>query len=145
MSHTYVQNALHVVFSTRQREKTIRDPARLWEYTAAICQKLDVHVQAVGGTTDHIHLLIQIPPTIPVAKVVLTVKTDSSKRANQLDWHFAWQKGYAAFSVSASAAPSVIAYIRNQPEHHRKMNFEQEFLALLKKHNVPYDPQYVLG
>jgi putative transposase len=58
---------------------------------------------------------------------------------------FAWQKGYGAFSVSASNVPAVVRYIENQEKHHRKMTFEQEFVALLRKHGVEFDPKYVLG
>src|SRR5208283_1995500 len=64
MSHTYSQNVLHVVFSTKDRQKTISPEfqPRLWAYVAGVCQKLEILVHALGGTEDHIHLLIQVPP-----------------------------------------------------------------------------------
>jgi len=58
---------------------------------------------------------------------------------------FAWQEGYGAFSVSPSNVPQVAAYIAKQAEHHRKMTFEDEFIALLKRHGIEYDPRYVWG
>jgi putative transposase len=80
-----------------------------------------------------------------LAKTVLTVKSNSSRWLRQSVRHFAWQEGYAAFSVSVSLFPTVVRYIRNQEAHHRKMNFEEEFLALLRRHGVEYDPKFVFG
>ncbi len=147
MSHTYSQNVLHVVFSTKGRQKTISldlQP-RLWSYVAGVCKKLDIHVHAIGGIEDHIHLLIQVPPTLPAAKAVLTIKSNSSRWANEQGHKFSWQQGYGAFSVSSSNIPAVVQYIRNQQEHHRKRGFEEEFVALLKKHGVAFDPKFVFG
>ncbi len=94
---------------------------------------------------DHVHLLIELSPTMAVAKAVLLVKSNSSKWMNEAGRSFAWQKGYAAFSVSASNVDAVARYIRDQEAHHRKMSFEEEVVALLKKHNVDFDPEYVFG
>jgi REP element-mobilizing transposase RayT len=94
---------------------------------------------------DHVHLLIQIFATLALAKSVNTLKSNSFKWANDEGFPLAWQKGYAAFSVSASNIPAVVRYIRNQESHHRKMNFETEFLALLRKHNVQFDPKFAFG
>jgi REP-associated tyrosine transposase len=147
MSHSYAQNVLHVVFSTKERRKAI--PAelqpRMWAYVADICKKHEILVHAVGGMEDHIHLLIQVPPTMALAKAVLTMKSNSSRWANEEGHRFAWQHGYAAFSVSASLVPLVVRYIRNQEAHHKRMTFDAEFLAMLKKHGVEYDPKFALG
>lgn len=94
---------------------------------------------------DHIHLLIQIPASLPLAKAVLTIKSNSSRWANEEGHKFAWQQGYAAFSVSASLVPAVVQYIENREVHHRKMSFEDEFIALLKKHGLEFDPKFVFG
>ena len=117
----------------------------MWAYIAGICKNLGMLAHAVGGMTDHAHALIQIPPSLPVAKAVLAIKSNSSKWANEEDHKFAWQQGYAAFSVSASLVPSVVRYIQTQESHHKKMSFEAEFLALLKKHDVDFDPNFVFG
>ncbi|MGC1188736.1 MAG: transposase, partial [Candidatus Acidiferrales bacterium] len=82
---------------------------------------------------------------MPLAKTILLLKSNSSKWMNEQEIRFAWQEGYGAFSVSASNLPAVTKYIRNQEAHHRKITFEQEYLALLKKHGVKFDPKYVLG
>ncbi len=147
MSHTYAQNVVHVVFSTKDRHKLI--PAefqpRIWSYAAGICKKLGILVHAVGGTEDHIHFLIQVPPALALAKAVLAIKSNSSRWANEEGHKLAWQQGYAAFSVSASVVPAVVRYIRDQEAHHRKRSFDDEFLALLRKHGVEFDPQFVFG
>jgi putative transposase len=147
MSHTYTQNVLHVVFSTKDRRKLIHPDfqPRIWAYIAGICQSLGIFVHAVGGMEDHIHFLIQIPPILPLAKAILTIKSNSSRWANEQGHKLEWQRGYAAFSVSASVVPAVDRYIRNQPSHHTKMSFADEFLALLKKHALEFDPRFVLG
>ena len=147
MSHTYAQNVVHVVFSTKDRYKAIHGEFRpkLWAYVTGICRKLDIYVHSIGGMEDHIHLLIQVPPVLTLSKAVATIKANSSRWASEQGHKFAWQQGYGAFSVSASVIPVVVRYIQNQEEHHKKMNFEAEFVALLKKHGVEFDPKYVLG
>ncbi len=147
MSHTYAQNVIHVVFSTKDRRKLL--PAdfrpRMWAYAAGVCKKFDILVLAVGGTEDHIHLLLRIPPTLALAKAVLAIKSNSSRWASEAGHKFAWQQGYGAFSVSSSVVPTVVRYIQNQEAHHRKMSFDVEFLALLKRHGLEFDPKYVFG
>ena len=147
MSHTYAQNVIHVVFSTKDRRKLMPNEfrPRMWAYAAGICKKFDIPVLAIGGTEDHIHFLLQIPPTLAVAKAVLAIKTNSSRWASEEGHKFAWQQGYGAFSVSSSIVPAVIRYIQNQEAHHKKMSFDAEFLALLKKHGMEYDPKFVFG
>ncbi|MBZ5506929.1 MAG: IS200/IS605 family transposase [Acidobacteriia bacterium] len=144
MSHSYSQTIIHLVFSTKDRRKSIPKElqARLWAYIAAICQKNKMFVHAIGGMEDHVHGLIQLPPTLAQAQAVLLIKAYSSKWMGK---GFAWQKGYGVFSVSASNVPAVVRYIENQERHHRKRSFEQEFITLLKKHGVKFDPKYVFG
>ena len=113
MSHTYAQNVIHVVFSTKDRRKTIPEELqpRLWAYTAGVCKNLGILVHAIGGTEDHIHLLFQIPPSLAVAKAVLAIKSNSSRWRNEESHKFAWQEGYGAFSVSHSLLPAAVRYI----------------------------------
>ena len=147
MSHTYAQNVIHVVFSTKDRRKLMSQEfrPRLWAYAAGVCKKLDILVLAVGGMEDHIHFLLQIPPTLALAKAVLAIKSNSSRWASEKGLKFAWQQGYGAFSVSSSNVPVVVRYIQNQEAHHKKMNFDEEFLVLLKKHGIAFDAKYVFG
>jgi putative transposase len=147
LSHSYAQNVIHVVFSTKDRRKTIHEDfqPRLWAYVAGICQNNGMIVHAIGGTEDHVHILMQIPPSLPISKAVLTIKSNSSRWTNDEGHGFAWQEGYGAFSVSHSVVPAVVQYIQNQKTHHKRMGFDAEFLALLKKHAVEFDPKFVFG
>jgi REP element-mobilizing transposase RayT len=147
MSHTYTSNLLHCVFSTKHRAAII--PAdrqeHLWAYLLGIARNMKIKILAIGGTSDHLHLLIALPPTMNLAKAMCDMKANSSKWLNEAGLHFAWQEGYGAFSVSPSRVADVQRYIRNQAEHHKKRNFEQEFVDLLRKSGIPFDEQYVFG
>jgi putative transposase len=138
---------MHVVFSTKDRRRII--PAemkeRLWSYTAGICKRQNIFVHAIGGVEDHIHLLLQFPATIAVSDAIKKIKANSSGWLADEIGKFAWQAGYGAFGVSKSNTASVVKYIKNQEQHHRKMTFEQEFVALLEKHGIEYDSRYVFG
>jgi REP element-mobilizing transposase RayT len=118
---------------------------RLWSYTAGICKRQKVFVHAIGGMEDHIHLLLQFPATIAISEAIKTIKANSSGWMSEETGKFAWQEGYGAFSVSKSNIAVVARYIRNQEKHHRRMTFEDEFIALLEKHGIEYDPKYVFG
>lgn len=131
MSHTYAQNVVHIVFSTKDRKKLLDREFRpkLWGYITGICANLGAYVHSVGGTEDHIHLLIQLPPVLALSKAVATIKANSSRWASEEGRKFAWQQGYGAFSVSASIIPDVLCYIQNQEQHHKKMDFKAELVA----------------
>jgi len=144
MAHTYVQNLVHVIFSAKDRRKLISQDCQpsLWGYMAGICKQQRIFVHEIGGMEDHAHVLFQLPPTWSLSNAVLEIKTSSSRWMGR---SFAWQRGFGAFSVSSSNLDAVIRYIRTQRAHHRKMSFEEEFIALLKKHGVEFDPRYVFG
>lgn len=95
MSHTYAQNVVHVVFSTKDRSKAIHKELRpkLWAYIAGICKSLGVAMDCVGGTEDHVHLLIQVPPILPVAKAVATIKANPSRWTRESGYKLKWQQG----------------------------------------------------
>jgi REP-associated tyrosine transposase len=144
MAHTLVQNHIHVVFSTKERRKTIPAESKqnLWGYIDGVCKNHGIFVHEIGGMEDHLHMLIQLPPTMALSDAILTVKASSSKWMGE---EFEWQRGFGAFSVSRSNVEDVVAYIRNQEAHHKKMTFEQEWIALLKKHGVEFDRARVFG
>ncbi len=140
MAHTYTLQLVHCVFSTKGRSTLIADPPRLWTYMRAIARNCRVNVAAIGGTDNHVHLLIKIPPTDRTADVIRTLKCNSSRWMNEIGHGFAWQDGYAAISVSPSQIPTVVHYIEHQSEHHRTRSFEQEYRTLLQKSGVSFDP-----
>jgi REP element-mobilizing transposase RayT len=97
---------------------------------------------AVGGTADHVHILVSLPGTLSVAKAVQLLKGNSSKWIHETFpklADFTWQQGYGAFSIGISGVEKTAAYIRNQAEHHRKRTFHDEFAAMLRKHGLDYD------
>lgn len=145
MAHTYASNLVHCVFSTKMRANII--PAelqeKLWAYFMGIARNLKIATLAAGGTGNHIHLMFGLPATVTLAEAVGKLKANSSRWMGQHGIAFEWQKGYGAFSVSPSMVATVKAYIRNQPEHHKKRNFEEEFLALLRKSGIPFDETHV--
>ena len=147
MGHAYASNLVHCVFSTKNRQPLILPDVRerLWAYMIGIGTNKELPILAVGGIADHIHALIALHPTMPLSKAIQTLKANSSKWMSEHQAGFAWQEGYGAFSVSPSNVPVVKRYIREQEAHHRRRTFEQEFLLLLKKSGIEYDPKYVLG
>jgi putative transposase len=148
MSHTYVSQLVHIVFSTKERANTIpvEMQERLWSFLGGIARKNGFKAIAIGGTENHVHVLLSLPATVPLAKAAQLLKGGSSKWLNEImKARFEWQQGYGAFSVSISQQAATIAYISSQAEHHRRRDFEEEFFAFLKKHNIDYDPRYVLG
>jgi putative transposase len=148
MSHTYVSGLVHCVFSTKHRCNLIAPEIQpqLWEFLGGIARKNGFKALIVGGTGNHVHLLLSLPATVPLAKAIQLIKGASSHWMNETHTHdFAWQEGYGAFTVGISQKNHTIAYIQSQAEHHAKRSFEEEFVAFLKKHDVQYDPQYVWG
>jgi putative transposase len=148
VAHTYISELIHCVFSTKQRKSLI--PAdvqpRLWAFLGGVARKNGFHALIVGGTENHVHILLSLPATLPLAKALQLIKGASSRWMNEkFKTEFAWQEGYGAFSVGISQKSDTIAYIKSQAEHHRKRNFEDEFLAFLKKNGVAYDPNHVWG
>jgi putative transposase len=150
MSHSFSSNRVHVIFSTKNRVKRISDELQptLWAYMAGIARNHGFEAIKIGGTQDHAHALLLLPASMPLAKAIQILKGCSSKWLNDTGaagTDFAWQEGYGAFSVSASNTNQMITYIENQPAHHSKRGYEEEFLAWLQKYGVAYDPVHVLG
>lgn len=147
MPHSYCCNWQHIVFSTKERAKLIRPEIQveLWPYVAGIAKNHGMEPFAVGGIEDHIHVLVAIPATKDIAKAVREIKANSSRWLHERVRTFQWQEGYGAFSVSRSNLSAVAKYVGSQKEHHRRTNFEKEFIALLEKHGIAYDPKYVFG
>jgi len=143
MPHTYTLQLVHCVFSTKGRCALINDPPRLWTYMRAIARNCGANISAIGGTSNHVHLLMTIPPTNRTADIIRTLKSNSSRWMNEIGGGFAWQDGYAAISVSPSQILTVVRYIESQAEHHHQRSFEQEYEALLQRSGVAFDRNYL--
>jgi REP element-mobilizing transposase RayT len=119
---------------------------RLWPFLGGIARQNGMTAIEIGGVEDHVHLLLSLPSTVSVAKALQLIKGGSSKWVHETfpeQRLFGWQSKYGAFSVSVSQLEKIIAYIKGQAEHHRKMTFKEEFVALLKKHRIQYDERYL--
>ena len=147
MAHSFRNILVHCVFSTHERRSLIPNELqpKLWRYVAGIGFRHNIPVLEVGGTANHLHVLTVLPGDLPLTKAVQILKANSSRWLGEHGINFAWQQGYGAFSVSASQRDAVVAYIRNQAEHHKRHSFEDEFISILRKSNITYDPEYVFG
>jgi REP element-mobilizing transposase RayT len=145
MPHSYAQNHIHLIFSTKERAKLISKEfqPRLWAYIAGICKNQEMLPFAVGGISDHVHVLFRLPPKLTLVRAVTLIKSNSSKWIGDHGMDFAWQEGYGAFSVSSSNLSRVIQYIDNQEARHRRFTFEREFVTMLTQHGISFDPEHV--
>jgi REP element-mobilizing transposase RayT len=149
MAHTYCSSLFHCVFSTKERRKTIAPElqGRLWAYMGGIARENGMTALGVGGTEDHAHLLLSLPSTTTIAGAMQKIKGGSSLWLHESCglMGFEWQKGYGAFTLGVSQVDAAKAYIAGQSEHHRKRDFQTEFLAILRQHGIEHDPRYVWG
>ncbi len=145
MAQSFTCAYLHITFSTRERLHLIPVDMqmRLWSYVGGILKNHGMRGLAIGGMDDHLHVLVSLSSEASVAKVVNLIKSNCSKWMREACPDFGWQKGYAAFSVSASGLEAVKEYIDHQAEHHKQRDFKAEYLALLEKHGIEFDPKRV--
>ncbi len=148
MPSTYTQNFYHTVFSTKDRAGLITPELeeRLYPFMGGIVRDLGCTLLKVNGISDHVHLLVRYRADLSHSDLLRHIKGRSSKWVNEeypLRGHFSWQEGYGGFTVSKSLVPAVEAYIAGQKEHHRRQDFKTEFLELLRKHEIEFDPEEV--
>ena len=139
----------HIIFGTVDRRPLITADLRprLYEYISGIVRSREGKLITIGGVADHVHLLVSLTSKDNIADLLRVVKTNSSKWIHDTfppHRDFAWQAGYAAFTVSASGVPQVKQYIANQEVHHARTDFKEEYIAFLKRHGVSFDQRYVL-
>ena len=140
---------VHLVFSTKDRRPFLRDVRirnELHSYLGSVSKQVDCAPIIVGGVEDHIHLLARFGRTITQADWVKELKRVSNLWLKERGADFAdfeWQSGYADFSVSQSNLPQVRQYIIQQEEHHRKLSFQDELRALLRRHEIEWDERYL--
>lgn len=144
---SYANLRVHLIWSTKDREKLIRDNFRddLYAYIGGIVRKRKNVLLAAGGVEDHLHLLVGIHQTQSIADLVRDVKSNSSVWIRETQSNltgFAWQTKYGAFSVSQSSMDNVVEYIANQKDHHKHVSYQDEFRTFLKKHGIDLDERY---
>ena len=145
---SYISAYFHCVFSTKERRPFITPSLRerLWPFLGGMARQNEMKAIEIGGTEDHVHCLLSLPATIPIAKALQIIKGGSSKWVHDtFPEHrlFRWQTKYGAFSVSVSQLERIIQYIKGQEQHHRRMTFQEEFVRLLKKHRLEYEERYL--
>ena len=139
---------VHLIFSTKNRERVLHDQIRdsLHSYLATVLQNLECPPALINSVEDHVHILFELARTASVSQVVEDVKKSSSKWMKSQGPEFtgfAWQAGYGAFAVSESNVQTVWDYIANQREHHRQKSFQEEYRAFMERHHVACDERYV--
>ena len=149
MANTYTSLHCHIVFSTKRRKPCLDDDIRrrVWEYLGGIARQNGMKPHQIGGTNDHVHIVMGLPPTIAISKTVQLLKGRCSKWIHETFpslRDFNWQDGYGAFSVSKSQLSVVIRYVATQQEHHQQLSFQEEFRQLLERHGIQYDERYLL-
>jgi putative transposase len=148
VANTYTQIYIHIVFAVEGRQNLIKPEHNdeLQKYIAGIVSGQKQKLIAINNMPDHLHLLIGLRPDSSLSDLVRDVKANSSKFINEKHWvagRFSWQEGFGAFSYSRSQLGTVIRYIQNQQKHHARKSFHEEYIALLEKFGVEYDPKYI--
>ncbi len=148
MANTYTQMYVHLVFSPKNRQALIRKEWKneLEKYITGIVQNYNHKLLAINAVTDHIHIFIGYNVNQLIPKLVEEIKTSTNAwiKENRFSaFHFEWQKGYGAFSHSRSQLDTIVNYILNQEDHHKKKSFREEYLEILKKNDIKFDVDYV--
>lgn len=148
MADTYTQLFVHIIFSPKGRQNLIHEGIRdkIFKYMTGIIKNKKQKPMFINGMSDHIHILAGFTPDISISKLVQDIKTNTTtfiKKQKLIQGNFEWQKGFGAFTCSKSQVPTVLNYIQNQKIHHRKKSFREEYLGLLKKHEIDYNDDYL--
>lgn len=146
---TYTQIIYQIVFSTKNRERTLAKENRddLYKYIWGLLKNKNCHLYRVGGVEDHIHILTHLHPSVALSSLVKDIKMASSvfiKENNVFNNFNGWQEGYGAFTYSVKEKDTLIEYIKNQEQHHGVKSFRDEYLELLKEQEIEFDEKYLL-
>jgi putative transposase len=149
MANTYSQIYIQIVFAVKNRNNLIPKENReeLHKIITGIVQNHGQKMLSVFCMPDHVHMLIGLKPSISISDLTRDVKAASSKFINDKQWlpsQFNWQEGFGAFSYSSNQIDTVIKYILNQEEHHKKLTFKEEYIDFLNKFGIKYEDKYVL-
>jgi REP element-mobilizing transposase RayT len=148
MASTLTRVLVHITFSTKQRAPMIPESieAELAAYIGGICRRKECTLVAMGGTADHVHLLVDLSKKVALSDLLLDIKRDTSRWIKDVHADlaaFAWQEGYFAFSIGESAVDAVRAYFADQKRHHARRGFQDEMRELFRKYGIECDERYV--
>ena len=148
MGNTYVQAYFHIVFAVKNRQALIQKSwkDRLEKYITAIVQTNGHKLIAIGTMPDHIHIFIGYNLNKSIPSLVENIKTSSNLwiTKERLSYYkFSWQKGYGAFTHSHSKISSVAKYVMTQETHHHKKTFKEEYIEMLKNHELVFQSKYL--
>ncbi|MDL2228234.1 IS200/IS605 family transposase [Bacteroidales bacterium OttesenSCG-928-K03] len=147
MSQSLTKLMIHIVFHIKYNSVKIKreDMSALCAYINGIINNNQSSVYEINGVEDHIHILCRMSKNIALKDLMNKIKSNSSRWLRDKYYYkdFSWQGGYGCFTVSESAIKNVKRYIRNQENHHKKIKTKDEYVELLDKHNIEYDPQYL--
>ena len=149
MANTYTQIHIHAVFAVQNRLSLIQNhwQEELYQYISGIVENNGHKLLQIGGMSDHIHVLFGMRPVQSLSDLMQDIKGGSSLWINKkrfMTGKFSWQEGYGAFSYGKSQIDEVIKYIKNQEKHHKKRDFEEEYLEFLKLFEIEFDERYTL-
>lgn len=148
MGQSLAAICVHIVFSTQDRHPHLAEPGVRKEthaYIGGIVNNQGSPLIEIGGVADHVHILVRLGKTTTIADIVKEVKRSSTTWLKQTKGlhEFAWQAGYGAFSISQEHVPATREYIKNQEEHHRKVDYQEEFLQILREHGIEWDDRFI--
>lgn len=120
---------------------------KLYSYIWGILRNNNCHLYRIGGIEDHIHIVTHVHQSVALANLVKDIKLASADfiRKDKIFPNFSgWQDGYGAFTYAYKSKDNLIEYVKNQKEHHRKINFRDEYIDLLTEHGIEFDEKYLL-
>ncbi|MBI2966313.1 MAG: IS200/IS605 family transposase [Bacteroidetes bacterium] len=146
---TYTQILYQLVFSTKNRKETLTKPNRenLYKYIGGILHNKHCHLYRINGVDDHLHIVTHLHPSIALASLIKDIKlatSDFIKKDGIFEKFSGWQDGYGAFTYSIKEKDRLIEYVKNQEEHHKIKTFREEYIELLKEHEIEFDEKYLL-
>ncbi len=147
MPNTYSQLYIQIVFTVKGRKAFVKENFReeLQKYISGIIAEKKQKLYAIYCMHDHTHILVSMKPDIAISDLVRDIKSNSSSFIKEKEFvkDFSWQTGFGAFSYSKSQSKNVVDYILNQPQHHKKKTFKEEYIEFLQKFKIEYDEKYL--
>ena len=145
---TFTQMYVQLVFAVKNRDAVLKKDfrERVFEYMSGIITNLKHKSMIINGTSNHVHILFGLNPSVSVSDTVHDIKRSSSLFINNeklCQGRFSWQEGYGGFTYSRSQIADVYYYIENQESHHKKRTFREEYIDILTKNEIEFDQQFL--